>query len=698
LNTVKILVILIFFIFKAAAFGKDILPRSIVFGDFNKSQAILKLNTNSKNKIKNLGYNSDPFWIKYSFSKSESNFYLSIKNTLYEEVELHTQSKKISPIRIFPFYAFEIPAGTHFIYLKGKSNLIIDTTLEKHEKHLFLTELQFDSLAILFYLVIISFLFSVCSVLAYRRKSSLLRDYALIIFSLHGLALLPLFFGSVVNYYKTKIFFIDNPVYFSVVASEFLACYFSAQFLFNIGRKPKKFYKLKKIIQRASLLFFAITFITQSPANAIGAILLSLITIGFGIKMTLRKDVTHFYGKKYLYAWTALSLGIVGFLLHYIGLVNNYNFRYLIFVGAIAELLIVASIVYNIIGQKEEGLKFMQFSLSGMISESTINDIVKGGKKLALESSQQKVTVLITDIKGFSKMSEEDPDPSNFVSKLTRYNSILSEIVHAHNGIINKTVGDSLVCYFGYTLTGNFIPNHAQSAVDCAVQIQKALVHLYLEGEIQFPTRIGIDKGIVSFGNINPQGGIDFTMIGDVVNMAKRYETACEPFFVLISDKVKKTLSPESFNFDKKFIHIKHTTSLIESWEVDPFFNCDQSHYNIDLATEKLLSSGKKGAEVNYSFNKKVNFTVIEPITTKFEVYNYSLNGMALKSKLHLSREVCLMGEVLDYPIVADILRVEKHSDGYILGLSYSNLTTTQKQNFLNKLHEINNFSKKKVA
>ena len=156
--------------------------------------------------------------------------------------------------------------------------------------------------------------------------------------------------------------------------------------------------------------------------------------------------------------------------------------------------------------------------------------------------------------------------------------------VHEYGGVVDKTLGDGMLCFFGYNyIGGKTSKNHADQAISCAEAIQREHVIRSLNklrlGEPMVPLRIGINSAKVYIGDLGNQERIDFTLIGDGVNFAQRLEAACEPFHIMLSEDCLSLSSKyhvESSGMQSRKIKIKHHDRLFQVFQFQPFFTNHQ--------------------------------------------------------------------------------------------------------------------------
>ena len=163
------------------------------------------------------------------------------------------------------------------------------------------------------------------------------------------------------------------------------------------------------------------------------------------------------------------------------------------------------------------------------------------GESGTLSVSEKEVTVLFSDITGFTSISErlEPPQVADF---LNEYFTKMTDIVFEYGGTLDKYIGDAVMALFGAPFTK---PDDAERAVHAAIKMQKELASLMesKSADKKFTIRIGINTGTVVAGNIGSPRRVDYTVLGDAVNVAQRLESIAQPGQILIGgptyEKVK---------------------------------------------------------------------------------------------------------------------------------------------------------------
>ncbi len=159
--------------------------------------------------------------------------------------------------------------------------------------------------------------------------------------------------------------------------------------------------------------------------------------------------------------------------------------------------------------------------------------------KVSLGGESLEVSILFTDIRSFTSISER-MDPQNLVALLNEYFTEMVGIVMQEDGVVDKYIGDALMAVFGAPVPK---PEDPVNAVRAAVRMRRGLhdlnVGLEARGLPTLRTGIGIHTGLVVAGNIGSEKRMEYTVIGDAVNLASRLETSTKELGVdvLISEQ-----------------------------------------------------------------------------------------------------------------------------------------------------------------
>jgi adenylate cyclase len=203
------------------------------------------------------------------------------------------------------------------------------------------------------------------------------------------------------------------------------------------------------------------------------------------------------------------------------------------------------------------------------VTKDVADVILKHGVKLKGEI--RVATILVTDIKNYTSITEK-MQPTDVVNMLNEYFSILVEIVVKHKGMVNKYMGDSLLAVYNIPIDDL---EHTQNAINTALEIQK-LTHekTFGSNKITLNTRIGINTGIVIAGNIGSKDRLEYTVIGDAVNVASRLEQLNKDHNsnILVGENTYQ-IAKDDFAFDYVgIVNVRGKSEPINVYKVAPKF------------------------------------------------------------------------------------------------------------------------------
>ncbi len=162
---------------------------------------------------------------------------------------------------------------------------------------------------------------------------------------------------------------------------------------------------------------------------------------------------------------------------------------------------------------------------SSYVSKRIVDELIRDPSKTKLGGDRKEITVLFSDIRGFTSFSEKH-QPEEVVSLLNEYLGAMTDIVFEYEGTLDKFVGDAIMALWGAPIGQ---PDHAERAVRCAVAMITKLKQLQAkwasEGRYVIDIGIGINTGDMVVGNMGAEGKkMDYTVIGDNVNLGARLE------------------------------------------------------------------------------------------------------------------------------------------------------------------------------
>jgi len=219
-------------------------------------------------------------------------------------------------------------------------------------------------------------------------------------------------------------------------------------------------------------------------------------------------------------------------------------------------------------------LEKANFQMQRYFSPAVANKISKAEEDFLQPGGQrQNVAVMFCDIRGFTSLSEK-LSPEEVVELLSEYHSKMVEIIFHYGGTLDKFIGDGIMATFG---TPEVSPDDVERAVKSGIEMRNTLHQLNKDREIRGLNKIqhgvGIHFGPAIIGNIGTVNRLEYTVIGDTVNVASRIESACgelkENF--LISRTVKEKIGDEVQMREIGNINVKGKSKPIQVFAVDGF-------------------------------------------------------------------------------------------------------------------------------
>jgi adenylate cyclase len=180
--------------------------------------------------------------------------------------------------------------------------------------------------------------------------------------------------------------------------------------------------------------------------------------------------------------------------------------------------------VYRYITEEREKKK-IRGAFQYYLTASVINEMLKDPAKLKLGGDKKDLTVLFSDIRGFTTVAENMKTPEELVHLLNEYLTAMTNVVFTHDGLLDKYMGDAIMAVFGAPLNQ---PDHPLRACKTALGMIDELKKLQKkwadEGRPVLTIGIGINSGDMVVGNMGSEMRFDYTVMGDSVNLGSRLE------------------------------------------------------------------------------------------------------------------------------------------------------------------------------
>ena len=174
------------------------------------------------------------------------------------------------------------------------------------------------------------------------------------------------------------------------------------------------------------------------------------------------------------------------------------------------------------------------------LSTEVMNSLLEDPSALELGGERRKVTIMLTDLRGFTALSER-LKPEQVVQMLNSYFEVMVDVILQYNGTINEIIGDSLLVIFG---APQEMSDRAQRAIACAIEMQNAMAKVNEQnrgqGLPELEMGIGLNETEVIVGNIGSSKRSKYAVVGSGVNMTSRIESYTVGGQILISESVRQ--------------------------------------------------------------------------------------------------------------------------------------------------------------
>ena len=207
-------------------------------------------------------------------------------------------------------------------------------------------------------------------------------------------------------------------------------------------------------------------------------------------------------------------------------------------------------------------------TLGRYVSGDVADRILSEQDDLALAGELRQVTVLFLDVRGFTNVSER-LRPPEVLELLNEYFTVVVDRVTANGGTVNKFIGDAAMCIWG---APREVESPERAAVLCALEIQAAGAKLS-EDRLQRKLTsvgfgIGINAGEAVAGNLGASRRLEYTVIGDAVNLAQRLESQARPGEVLVSKSIFEKVGDLVEAEEREPVKLKGKSQAVPLWEI----------------------------------------------------------------------------------------------------------------------------------
>ena len=284
--------------------------------------------------------------------------------------------------------------------------------------------------------------------------------------------------------------------------------------------------------------------------------------------------------------------------------------------------------------------------------------------KSAIEGERKTVTVMFSDVSGFTAMSER-LDPEDVHAMMDRAFEVILEAVHRHEGTINQFLGDGVMALFGAPIAHE---DHAQRALSAALAIQVGLLPLAEEIKrahgVEFRMRMGINTGPVVVGAIGRDLRMDYTAVGDTTNLAARLLALAGPGQVVVSQRTQ-SLRDRFFAFqDLGEFQVKGKSEPVRAYALTGETRGRvRGEVTRDRVLTPMVGRTRQLGHLRAAFERAVDgqgrpvVIVGEPGMGKSRVLYEFLHGLEEETQTELETTCASYGPSIAYRPIAELLR-----------------------------------------
>lgn len=218
---------------------------------------------------------------------------------------------------------------------------------------------------------------------------------------------------------------------------------------------------------------------------------------------------------------------------------------------------------------REESMS--RYQLGRYVGQDLADQISASSEDIPLENKKQIVTMLFADIRSFTAISE-NMAPEEVINMLNEYFDAMVKIIFKHDGILDKFVGDELMATFGAFEKPGSVGQGPLNAVKTAIAMQSKIKELMsgfmFKGYPTFEVGVGINTGEVVMGNLGSKNRMDYTVIGDTVNVAARLEQLAGGNTIMVGEETYESCKAYVQMELKGEIKVKNRTAPVRCFQV----------------------------------------------------------------------------------------------------------------------------------
>jgi adenylate cyclase len=260
---------------------------------------------------------------------------------------------------------------------------------------------------------------------------------------------------------------------------------------------------------------------------------------------------------------------------------------------------------------EERKKKELKGTFQKYVSPAIVDEVLKDPENIQLGGRKERMTVLFSDIRGFTTISEQ-LDPGALSDLLNSYLTPMTDLVFSNKGTLDKYMGDAVMAFFGAPIS---YPEHAKMGVKCALEMLEKLSELQKQYKEQglppIDVGIGLNTGEMSVGNMGSETVRSYTVMGDAVNLGSRLEGINKQYGtrIIISEFTYQDVKDDFICREIDWVKVKGKLEPVKIYEVVGFNNIsDHKKQIVNLFNEGFsLYHEQKFNEALDKFNEALS-------------------------------------------------------------------------------------------
>ena len=259
---------------------------------------------------------------------------------------------------------------------------------------------------------------------------------------------------------------------------------------------------------------------------------------------------------------------------------------------------------------KNQALEALSSKLSKYLSPQVYSSIFTGERSVEIAANRKKLTVFFSDIAEFTAITDK-LEPEEITSLLNRYLTEMSKIALTYGATIDKYVGDALLLFFGDPETKG-ARQDAEACVRMAIAMQRRLRELWREWQDaglqrSFQVRMAINTGYCTVGNFGSEDRMDYTIIGNEVNLASRLQSHAEPGSILVTHETYSHVKDIAPAEEQKPVRIKGFADPIRNYKILALYD--------DLAEQgRVIREERDGVRILLDLERQDKAVAVEAL------------------------------------------------------------------------------------